>query len=54
MLCNHIFQIAQSSEPPTIPGHLSISLQKLMSACLQLNPILRPTAKEILTKFDVF
>ncbi|PSN44002.1 hypothetical protein C0J52_16489 [Blattella germanica] len=50
-LSNHlalVFKIASSQNPPSIPASLSETTKDLALQCLQMNPELRPTAKELL------
>jgi mitogen-activated protein kinase kinase kinase 1 len=41
-------QIACAGEPPDVPGHLSPGLRDLSLRCLELEPCLRPSARDLL------
>lgn len=43
-----IFRIACASEPPAVPENLSPALRDLTRRCLELDPNLRPSARELL------
>jgi hypothetical protein len=43
-----IAQIACAGEPPDVPGHLSPGLRDLSLRCLELEPCLRPSARDLL------
>ena len=43
-----LFQIACANEPPTVPDTLSPALKDLTLRCLELDPDLRPSARELL------
>ena len=42
------FQIACAHEPPSVPETLSPALKDLTLRCLELDPNLRPSARELL------
>jgi len=49
ILNNHSFvQIACAHEPPEVPQSLSPALRDLALRCLELDPNLRPSARELL------
>jgi len=43
-----IFRIACAAEPPPVPENLSPALRDLTRRCLELDPSLRPTARDLL------
>merc|ERR1719384_1215130 len=44
-----MYKIACSSDPPSLPSHLSRGLHNMASRCLQLIPLQRPQAKNLLS-----